>query len=243
MLVHGRPSIYRDEGVRCWPPISESPVPPFCVFVLSPSFDEDPGLLQREENLAIRQFIPEARVEAFAVAVLQGRARVHAGGLRSDRLDPIAQLPRNEPGAIVRPDEPRPAALEKRSVRASGTSVAFSGLWTRIINASRPYPWRMSCARQARPSLVRSCRKSQARTWLGCSGFRRTQEPSLRSSRPCFFRLCGTLSPSRRQMPVTRLWFVCHGMGTDQLKEPKRLQKENEWLGRRCPASRWTSRS
>ncbi|BAQ69509.1 transposase IS3/IS911 family protein [Rhodovulum sulfidophilum] len=86
---------------------------PFHFVVLLTSFDEDPGLLQRVADLAIRQFIPEARVEVFVVSGLPRRARGHAGGLRQDRLGSVSHFLRNEPRVVVRPDEPRRAALDK----------------------------------------------------------------------------------------------------------------------------------
>jgi hypothetical protein len=47
-------------------------------------------------------------------------------------------------------------------------------------------------------------------TWLGCSGRRRTQDPSFSQSRLFFACFCGTLSPSRRQIrsTIARQWFA-----------------------------------
>ena len=60
------------------------------------------------------------------------------------------------------------------------------------------------------PSCVLVATKSQAHTWLGLSGRRRTHDPSLSHSLPLFGCLRGTFSPSRRQILSTRLWFTDH---------------------------------
>ena len=72
MLMHGRPSIYRDEGLWRRRPISKSAVRPSGVVVFSPSFYEDLRLSQRVEDLAIEKLVPEPAVEALAVSVLPG---------------------------------------------------------------------------------------------------------------------------------------------------------------------------
>ena len=60
------------------------------------------------------------------------------------------------------------------------------------------------------PSLVRRATKSYAQTWFRRCGLSRTQEPSVSQSRPRLGCLAGTLSPSRRQIRSTRLWFTLH---------------------------------
>ena len=45
------------------------------VIVLSPLFDDDFGLLERVEDFAVEQFIPEAGFEALAVIVLPRSAQ------------------------------------------------------------------------------------------------------------------------------------------------------------------------
>ena len=47
-------------------------------------------------------------------------------------------------------------------------------------------------------------------TWFRRCGLSRTQEPSVSQSRPRLGCLAGTLSPSRRQIRSTRLWFTLH---------------------------------
>ena len=60
------------------------------------------------------------------------------------------------------------------------------------------------------PSLVRRATKSYAQTWFRRCSLSRTQEPSVSQSRPRLGCLAGTLSPSRRQIRSTRLWFTLH---------------------------------
>ncbi len=75
--MHSRPSVYRDDALGRWRPVSQSAVGPYRVVVATPAFDQDLSLAQRGEDLAIEQLIAETGVEAFAVAVfpaLPGRA-------------------------------------------------------------------------------------------------------------------------------------------------------------------------
>ncbi|ESW62637.1 hypothetical protein X772_36915 [Mesorhizobium sp. LSJC280B00] len=46
--------------------------------MLTPSFDDNPGLLQRVEDLAIEQLVAELRIEALAIAVLPRTAGLTA---------------------------------------------------------------------------------------------------------------------------------------------------------------------
>ena len=62
--------------------------------------------------------------------------------------------------------------------------------------------------RKALPLCVRAITKSYAHTWLGQHGRSRTHEPSLSHNRFLFGCLCGTFSPSSRQIRSTRLWFT-----------------------------------
>ena len=54
-----------------------------------PAFYDDLGLAQRVEDFAIEQFVAQARVEAFDVAVLLRAAWCDVGGLCTNRCDPL----------------------------------------------------------------------------------------------------------------------------------------------------------
>lgn len=56
--------------------------------MLPPALDEDLGLFQRAEDLAVEEFVPELRVEAFDIAILPWAARGDVGGLCAYRPDP-----------------------------------------------------------------------------------------------------------------------------------------------------------
>ena len=62
------------------------------IVVASPTLDDDLGLAQSVENLAVEQLIAEASVEALDVAVLPGAAPLDVGGRRfeADSLHPSA---------------------------------------------------------------------------------------------------------------------------------------------------------
>ena len=74
---------------------------PDCVVVLAPPFDDDPGLLQRVENLAVEQLVAKLRVEALAIAVLPRAAGHDVGRSRPDSGNPLTHRPGNELWAVV----------------------------------------------------------------------------------------------------------------------------------------------
>ncbi len=53
-----------------WRPVSEGAVWPDSVVVLTPLLDQRLGFLQRVEDLAIEQLVPQLSIEALVVAVL-----------------------------------------------------------------------------------------------------------------------------------------------------------------------------
>lgn len=69
MLLHGRSLVYRDDALGRWRPVSQSAVRPDRVVVTPPPFDQDLGLAQCGEDLAIERLIPETGIEALAVAI------------------------------------------------------------------------------------------------------------------------------------------------------------------------------
>src|SRR4029077_18287879 len=59
------------------------------VVVASPALDDDLGLAQTVEDLAVEQLVAKAGVEAFNVAVLPGAASLDVSGLGADSCDPL----------------------------------------------------------------------------------------------------------------------------------------------------------
>src|SRR5207302_10883690 len=59
------------------------------VVVASPALDDDLGLAQSVEDLAVEQLIAKASVEAFDVAVLPRTASLNVSGLDADSSDPF----------------------------------------------------------------------------------------------------------------------------------------------------------
>jgi len=72
MLVHDRFPVHRDDDFRSRWAVAQSTVWSLRVVVFSPFFDDDLRLFQVVEDLAIKQFVPEAGIEAFAVSILPG---------------------------------------------------------------------------------------------------------------------------------------------------------------------------
>ena len=62
---------------------------PFRVVVISPVFDDDLSLLQRVEDLAIEELVPQLSIEALVVAVLPRTAGLDVEGLYIDPAEPI----------------------------------------------------------------------------------------------------------------------------------------------------------
>ena len=82
--------------------IPQRRVRPDRVVVLSPAFDDDPGFLERAEDLAVKQFIGKVRVEALTIAVLPRAAGLDIGRPGPDRSDPFLDGFGTELRAIVR---------------------------------------------------------------------------------------------------------------------------------------------
>jgi hypothetical protein len=66
-----------------------------------PAFHDDAGFGERVENLAVKQLIPDAGVEAFDVAILPRAPRLDVGGLGTNGGDPILNRLCNELRAVV----------------------------------------------------------------------------------------------------------------------------------------------
>ena len=76
------------------------------VVVRPPLLDHDAGFLEGVEHLAVEEFVPQLRCEAFALPVLPRTARLAVGGLGADRRDPVLDGFGDELRAVVRTDMP-----------------------------------------------------------------------------------------------------------------------------------------
>src|SRR5512132_2324907 len=74
------------------------------VVVASPALDDDLGLAQSVEDLAVEQLIAKAGVEALDVAVLPGAAALDVSGLGTDSRDPFLHGLGDELRSVVGPD-------------------------------------------------------------------------------------------------------------------------------------------
>jgi len=81
------------------------------VVVAPPAFDDDLGLWQRVKDFAVKQFIAQACVEAFDVAVLPRAAWCDVGGLCTNRCDPLLYCLGDELRPIARQEFGRREAL------------------------------------------------------------------------------------------------------------------------------------
>ncbi len=91
------------------------------VIVTAPALDDDFGFSQRVEDLAIGQLVPQARIEAFDIAVFPGAAGLDVSGLSAGSSDPVLHRLGNELRAIARVDggpDACAASLRRQAVRA-----------------------------------------------------------------------------------------------------------------------------
>ena len=82
--------------------------------VVSPLLGDHLCLLQAVEDLAVEQFVTQARIEALDIAVLTGRPGFDERGLGSDRSNPLADSLRDELGSVVRTDVGRRATHDEQ---------------------------------------------------------------------------------------------------------------------------------
>ena len=87
---------------------------PDSVVLATPSFDEDFGLLQGVEDLAVEELVPQVGIEAFNVAVFPRAARGDVGGLGTRRRDPRLHRLGDEFRSVVRADMSRHATQDEQ---------------------------------------------------------------------------------------------------------------------------------
>ena len=102
------------EHLRGRSPVADRGMRPDGVVVPSPTLDDDLGLAQGVEDLAIEKLAAEPRIKAFDVPVLP---RADVGGLCADSADPIPHRLGDEPGAVIRTDVRRHAAWDEQVLK------------------------------------------------------------------------------------------------------------------------------
>src|SRR3954462_12486149 len=106
------------------------------IVVTAPALDDDLRLAQRVEDLAIEQFVAQARIEALDKAVLPWAARRDVGGLRADAADPLLHRFGNELRAIVGTDVLRDATQNEQIGKHIDESIDLSRCETRMARHS-----------------------------------------------------------------------------------------------------------
>lgn len=79
-----------------------------------PAFDNDPGFAQSVEDLAIKQFVPKAGIEALHIAVLPRATRLDVRRLGARSGDPFLKHPGHELGTIIGSDVARNASQDEQ---------------------------------------------------------------------------------------------------------------------------------
>src|SRR5690606_3751821 len=102
-----------DAGRKHWL-VSKRRVWPLGVVVSPPGFDDDLGLGEAVEDLTVKQFVAELRVEALAVAVLPRASWFDERCLCADGYDPLPYSLGDELRAVVGTDMARHAAQDEQ---------------------------------------------------------------------------------------------------------------------------------
>jgi hypothetical protein len=102
-------------------------VRPDGVVVLAPLLDEDLGLLEAAEDFTVEQFVPQPAVEAFAIAVLPGAARLDVERLGAHTRKPATHDLGRHLRAVVGTDVLRDAAHEHHVSHVVGLTQAAAG--------------------------------------------------------------------------------------------------------------------
>ena len=105
MLVHDRPMVHRDDGFWSRWAVAQCTMRPLRVVMFPPLFDDNLRFFQGIKDLAIKQFISEAGIEALTVSVLPGRPWLDAGSFSAHSFDPVPHGLGYEPRSVVRSDE------------------------------------------------------------------------------------------------------------------------------------------
>ena len=137
-----------------------SSVRPDCVVMSPPSLDQDPGLGERVEDLAIEQFIAQRPVEALAVSILPWRSGGDVERLHADLRQPFLHRRRDKFWALsdrICAGGPR---VTNSSASAASTSSLFSLRATGNAMHSRLASSMIDRMRYLRPSWVRPSTKS-----------------------------------------------------------------------------------
>src|SRR6266508_1388229 len=96
------------------------------VVVASPALDDDLGLAQSVEDLAVEQLIAKAGVEALDVAVLPRAAPLDVGGLGTDHRNPFPHGLGDELRSVVGPDVRGDASQDEEEwIAVDGAKTAY----------------------------------------------------------------------------------------------------------------------
>ena len=103
------------EHLRCGSAVADRGMRANGIVVAPPALDDDLGLAQGVEDLAVEQLVTQARVEALDEPVLPRAAGGDVGGLCADGGDPLLHRLGNELRAVVRTDMPGNAAQDEQT--------------------------------------------------------------------------------------------------------------------------------
>jgi hypothetical protein len=175
----------------------------------TPTFDDDPSLLQSVKKFAIEQFVAHSGIEAFNVSVLPRIAWCDAGSLRSNGVYPCLYSLGDELRTIVGTNKAWHATQNEQirqhidNARTVETPIDTDRqTFARIFMDNIEHADLTAIMRAILHEVV-------DQTWFGCSARNRIHDPSLSHKRLRFGCLLGTFSPARRQMRSTRLSLTC----------------------------------
>ncbi len=127
---------------------------------MSPALDQDLGLEQRIEELAIQKLGAEFPVERFDIAILPRASGLDEQGAHADLTEPLSDRGRREFRSVVRTDMCRRPTLYEQIRKALQACWDCSRLATTIARHSRENSSITTSMRSFRPSWVASSMKS-----------------------------------------------------------------------------------
>ena len=176
--------------------------------MLPPVLDQDPCFQQGVEDLPVEQLVSELPVEGLVVAVLPGASRLNEERLGSHSAKPPTNGASRELGSIVGSNElghasedeelgqPAHDVLRVEAAPHVDREALSGGLVDHSQHAVGPSVRGAVHDEVIAPDVIRLLRPQ-----ANAGGFIEPEPPALRL-------LLRDLSPSRRQIRATRLWFT-----------------------------------
>src|SRR5215470_1989147 len=154
MQVPSRRQADRREGAGLWGgwPIPQRTMRALRIVASAPPLHDHPRLVQRIEEFAVEQFVPQFAVEGFHISILPRTPWLDTQRRDGEPLVPLSKHPGNKLWAVVAPNMRRAARSRNNSLKTSWTSCDVSRRWIAIARHSRVYSSTTVSSFSGRPS-------------------------------------------------------------------------------------------